>query len=212
MEKVGIKQMAEEKNKLNVVAKLQKVRADLQGVELRKTGRNTYSKYDYFELKDFLPDVAKLCNKHGVNPVFNMTKDVATLLIYDCEDIERFISFDMPVAISELKGCNAIQNIGGALTYAKRYLYMNAFEIAENDTTETEGEEEGARDPISNIQVKVIENLIKETNTDKMNFCAWAKVKDIKEIENRDLAYCMKMLNEKKEKIQQEKSGGKKGE
>ncbi|WP_297420527.1 ERF family protein [Clostridium sp.] len=200
--------MPEEKNKLNVLEKLQKVRTDLQEIDLKKTGKNSHSNYSYFELKDFLPSVAKLCDKHGINPIFNITREIATLLIYDCDDIEKFISFDMPIEITDLRGCNAIQSIGGALTYAKRYLYMNAFEIAEADATELEGDEKGARDPISSVHAKVIDNLIKETNTDLMNFCTWAKVKEIKEIENRDLAYCMKMLNEKKEKMLLEKKKG----
>ena len=32
-----------------------------------------------------------------------------------------------------LKGCNEIQGLGAIQTYQRRYLYMNAFEISEND-------------------------------------------------------------------------------
>ena len=33
----------------------------------------------------------------------------------------------------EIKGSNAIQNLGGSNTYLRRYLYLNALEIVEND-------------------------------------------------------------------------------
>ena len=39
----------------------------------------------------------------------------------------------IPIAELTLKGANAIQNVGGLTTYTRRYLYMIAFEIAEND-------------------------------------------------------------------------------
>ena len=32
-----------------------------------------------------------------------------------------------------LKGCNEIQALGGVETYSRRYLYMSAFDIIEND-------------------------------------------------------------------------------
>ena len=39
----------------------------------------------------------------------------------------------MPSEKVEMKGSNAIQNLGGSNTYLRRYLYLNALEIVEND-------------------------------------------------------------------------------
>ena len=51
---------------LNLYSKLQKVRVELQSSNLKKSGKNTYSKYEYFELGDFLPKVNELCDKYGL--------------------------------------------------------------------------------------------------------------------------------------------------
>lgn len=184
----------------NVFAKLQKAREELSKMNFKKSGRNTFSKYDYFELKDILPSITQRCSENGIVPIFNFGKESASLIIKDTESDGNII-FTMPSEISPLKGCNAIQSIGGALTYAKRYLYMNAFEIAENDLTEEDGDEKDARDPISNVHVKVIQKLIDETNTDLIQFLTWANVKELKEIENRQLPSIMSALEKKKEKV-----------
>ena len=41
---------------------------------MNKSGKNTYSKYDYFQLKDFMPKAIALMNEHGVYAEFNMYK------------------------------------------------------------------------------------------------------------------------------------------
>ena len=39
----------------SIYEKLAQMRVELQSKKLTKTGKNTYSKYDYYELSDFLP-------------------------------------------------------------------------------------------------------------------------------------------------------------
>ena len=61
-----------------------------------------------------------------------MTDTDATLTVTDWEDNSEE-EFTTPVEDLELKGCNKIQALGGVHTYLKRYLYLNALEIVEND-------------------------------------------------------------------------------
>lgn len=193
-----------EENSLNVYQKLQKVRNELQQTELKKTGKakgkNGELRYEYFELKDFLPKITELCTLYGLMPKFNFELERAELLIIDIDDPEKIIDFHMPTKVSPLIMCNEMQNIGGAKTFAKRYLYFDAFEIAENDETEPNSTPPGALEKINNIQAKVIKQLIEETNTDELQFLAWAQVGDIKEITVNKLPSAMKLLNQKKEK------------
>lgn len=119
-------------NKINIYQKLQKMRVELQKKGLVKTGRNDYSKYDYFELSDFLPHINEIQAEHNTVSLFAVNNERATLSIVDC-DTEKQIEFSIPIAELALKGANAIQNVGGLTTYCRRYLYMIAFEIAEND-------------------------------------------------------------------------------
>ena len=39
----------------SIYEKLAQMRVELQSKKLTKTGKNIYSKYDYYELSDFLP-------------------------------------------------------------------------------------------------------------------------------------------------------------
>lgn len=128
--------MAENKDtvsKVNVYRALQTVRVALQEKDIKKSGHNDYGKYDYFELSDFLPEINKLALENNIICLYEITEKDARLHIADIEDYENRIDFVIPIAELTLKGANAIQNVGGLTTYTRRYLYMIAFEIAEND-------------------------------------------------------------------------------
>lgn len=189
----------------NIHIKLQEARAKLQDVEIKKSNYNSYGKYYYFDLSDILPPIMRVCNELKLTPYFNFDEPKATLEIINAENSEETRIFYMPTKISVLKGCNDMQSIGGAQTFAEKYLYESAFGISETDATDKLGEEEGANDPISNVHVKVIESTLKETNTDRMKFLTWAKVKEVKEITNRDLPSVMSMLNKIKEQQEAKK-------
>lgn len=124
--------MAEDK-KVNVYKALQIIRVALQEKDIKKSGHNDYGKYDYFELSDFLPEINKLALENNIVCIYEITDKDAILHIADIENYENHIDFRIPIAELSLKGANAIQNVGGITTYTRRYLYMIAFEIAEND-------------------------------------------------------------------------------
>lgn len=121
---------------MNIYEKLAAARVELQSAGLKKSGRNSFSKYDYFELTDFLPAINRLAEKYKFTPVINYAPmgEMATLSIIDSEKPEDKIVFNSPMAEATLKGAHPIQNLGAVETYTRRYLYMVAFEIAESDT------------------------------------------------------------------------------
>ncbi|HHE3654156.1 TPA: ERF family protein [Pasteurella multocida] len=117
---------------MSIYKKLAQARVKLQEKELKKSGCNSFSKYDYFELKDFLPEVNRIFNELGLCSVVSFTEQLATLTIYDV-DSEAKIEFTSPMKEANLKGCHEIQNLGAVETYQRRYLYMLALEIVEGD-------------------------------------------------------------------------------
>lgn len=119
---------------MNIYGKLAKCRVDLQKSNLKKSGKNKYAGFDYFELADFLPTANEIFDKNGLCPIFNIFGDKAVLNIFDTDNEKAVITFESPIAKLELKGCNEIQALGGTITYMRRYLYMNALEITENDS------------------------------------------------------------------------------
>lgn len=158
-----------EETKNNLYAKLNVVRLELSK-EMNKSGKNTYSKYDYFQLKDFMPRAIELCNENGLFTKFWIDKEkqelpskttttyinndegeiveevitkeenftyteYANLLVIDVETGEEDL-FKKETANVSLQAAQPIQNLGGKSTYMKRYMYMDVFEINENDAVE----------------------------------------------------------------------------
>ena len=155
----------------NLYAKLNVVRVELSK-ELIKSGKNNYSKYDYFQLKDFMPKAIELCNEQGLFTKFWMDKEKielpskkTTQHIFDDngerkseivneEDNFQYVEYAYVLVVDvesgaeelfkketrevTLQASQPIQNLGGKNTYMKRYMYMDVFEINENDSVEEE--------------------------------------------------------------------------
>lgn len=122
-----------EKKKLNLFQKLQKARVELQEMNLKKSGHNKFAGFSYYELGDFLPAINIICNNVGLFTAISFDNEYAILRIYDCEDMDKFVEFKSPMKEIQQKGCNEIQSLGSVETYSRRYLYLTAFEIVEND-------------------------------------------------------------------------------
>lgn len=117
----------------NVYAKLNQARVRLQGSELKKTGRNKFAGYNYFELGDFLPTVQAIFADIGLCGIVSYSEKEATLSIFDCDNLESKIVISSPMSSASLKGAHDIQNLGAVQTYLRRYLWVTAMEIVEHD-------------------------------------------------------------------------------
>jgi hypothetical protein len=118
---------------MNIYEKLQKMRVELQQLNIKKSGKNTYAGYEYFELGDFMPPINQLMKDNGVCSIVTYGSEAATLTLINVEKPEEAIFFTSPMAEAVLKGAHPIQNLGAVETYQRRYLYMTAFEIVEAD-------------------------------------------------------------------------------
>lgn len=197
-------QLEEYKNpKLNLFQKIQKARVELQKRDIKKTGYNKYSNYYYFELSDFLPHINEICDELGLYTKVKYTNEKAWLYVKDSETKEEEV-WDTPVEVAALKGCSMIQNIGGTQSFARRYLYVLAFEIAESDAIDNGSVDQDAelgKQKINKASVLTINGLIDETKTDKKKFLEWAGVEKVEDITNNALGTCINMLNKKKKDL-----------
>lgn len=131
---------------MNLYEKLQQMRVDLQQKNIKKSGRNTYSGYDYYELADILPPINELQNQYKTCSCIRFNKEEAVLTIINSEKMDEKVEFTSPMAELSLRAANPIQNLGGVETYQRRYLYMTAFEIVENDYFDsTQGKEQAMK-------------------------------------------------------------------
>jgi len=117
---------------MTVHKKLMQARCQLLLAKLEKTGKNSFAGYKYFELGDFLPAVQLIFEIVGLCGVVSYGTDFATLTITDVDD-GTMVIIQSPMATASLKGAHEIQNLGAVETYQRRYLWMTAMELVEND-------------------------------------------------------------------------------
>jgi hypothetical protein len=132
---------------MSVYTKLNEARAKFHELKLTKTGENTFAKYKYFELGDFLIPALKVFNEVGLCAVVSFETDVASMTIVDLNtpgsNPEKIV-ITSPMGSAALKGCHEVQNIGAVETYQRRYLWVAALEIVEHDALDaTTGKTDG---------------------------------------------------------------------
>lgn len=118
---------------MSIYKKIQIVKKKLLEANLKKTGENKFAGFKYYELADFTPKIIELCNEVGLFTKITFTNEIAALKIINSDKPEQVEEYTSPMRDLELKGCNQIQALGGVETYSRRYLYMSAFDIIEND-------------------------------------------------------------------------------
>jgi hypothetical protein len=116
--------------------KLMQARIILQEMSLKKSGKNTYAGYQYFELGDFLPQINAIFNANGLCGVISYDAEIASLTITDTDDGTNIV-ITSPMVEANLKGAHPIQNLGAVETYQRRYLWMTAMEIVEHDALDS---------------------------------------------------------------------------
>lgn len=122
---------------MNIYEKLQEARVELQGMNLKKSGKNSFAQYDYYELADFMPHINRIMLEKKLTGFCSFTEDLASLTLVNSEKPEERIVFTSPMSKANLKGCHEVQNLGAVETYQRRYLYTTAFEIVEADLLDT---------------------------------------------------------------------------
>jgi hypothetical protein len=118
---------------MNVYQKLNLAREKFHQSEIKKSGYNTFSKYYYFELSDFLIPALRIFKEVGLVSVTSFQKEDASMRIFNVEKPEEFVTVTSPMSEAALKGNHAIQNLGAVQTYMRRYLWLTALEIVEHD-------------------------------------------------------------------------------
>ena len=183
---------------MTVYAKLNAARAAFHAMPLKKSGKNSFAGYSYFELGDFLIPALKVFETYGLCPIVSFSPETASLEVVDVETGER-ISFYSPMADANLKGTHPIQNLGAVETYQRRYLYMVALEIVEHDAIDASKPiEVAAPQPISAEQLEKVQDLVDATQSDVVAICKKLKVNSLKEMTQEQYAYVTGVLEKKK--------------
>ena len=127
--------------------------------------------------------------------------------------------FSSPVAEVVIKGSNAIQSLGGANTYMKRYLYLNALEIVESDSFDAVSGKEQKNKGVTfkangNTEKQILElmtkmkDLVIDTNSDMEEILKYYKVETNTDMTIEQLQDCVKNLELKLQKLNMLKESG----
>ena len=118
---------------MSVFKQLQKARTMFLSSDIKKSGKNKFAGYEYFELGDFIPAIHNIFDSVGLCGVVRFTNEVASLTVYGDEGS---IEFTSPMVFAENSKGQAIQNLGSTHTYMRRYLWLMAMEIVEHDSVD----------------------------------------------------------------------------
>lgn len=163
------------KEEIELLKKINILRKDVKDT-LTKSGKNDYSHFTYFQLKDFIPTIVDKCaEKQELFIYFDMNdervelpsihREIRTENDKTEEEIENFeyreyaylYVIDLTSGFSKVykrktkdatvSGATAIQNLGAKGTYMKRYLYMDLLEVAEDDMVDAGNNNTNAEAP-----------------------------------------------------------------
>lgn len=131
------------KEPMNVYQKLIKARAQFLNEGVEKSGKNMNIGFKYFELTDIVPSVTKIFEEIGLISIVNFSNDTAIMTVINCDNPDEAVGFSAPfnqiapiISNAGKAVTNEMQALGSSITYMRRYLYMIAMDIVENDEIE----------------------------------------------------------------------------
>ena len=182
----------------NIYQKIQMVKESILKENLKKSGENKYAGFKYYELADFTPSIIKLCNEVGLFTKITFSEELATLFIVNTDNSNEIEEYTSPMRNLVLKGCNEIQALGGVETYSRRYLYMSAFDIIENDMFDAKSGDEVVESKATPKQVELLEKFYQGEAKEKL-----LKANNVEKLEDlgvRKASELIKILKEKSAK------------
>lgn len=201
------------------------IRVKLQNSKIKKSGKNKYAGFEYFELADFLPKLNELMLDEKVNDRFYIKDNYATLELQKGNETNTytmpFVLFDTPVnkkynkdldEYINVKSMQDIQYLGALNTYYKRYLYLNAFGITDGEIIDSMDNSELGDSKkivktkeelkIQKSQVEIISKYYKDENLKKL-----LKNNNLKKLEDMSLIKASEICKELNKKLEEKENG-----
>ena len=144
-----------------IYKKLSNVQLALMRKDIKKTGFNKFKKYRYYTLDDLMAPCIEECNHEGLTFFFNFRNGEAIIRLHEWEKPEKGITCGLPFPDlinpdEDAKNKNnlLIQDLGAAVTYLKRYLLINLFDITDVELIDSDDASSAHKDTKESKQVK----------------------------------------------------------
>jgi len=118
------------------------IKNELAKKTIKKSGHNKFAGFKYHELTDFIEHINELNFEHGVNDCIQIDEvhNECRITLTNVNNVEDSYTIITPFREAEMLGkggaassVDAVQRMGSTITYNRRYLYMTAYNIQEND-------------------------------------------------------------------------------
>lgn len=117
----------------------EKIIALSKEIRVSKEGKNDFKGFSYFKPDDIAREIVPLLEKHELILFFDMpfNKDKGMyegkLSIMETGTSTAKVEMQFDIPLTSVQGASEAQNAGATLTYCKRYMIMNAFNLADNE-------------------------------------------------------------------------------
>ena len=144
--------------------KIQQVKQVLNNQHLKKSGKNSFQNYNYYELEDINKPICDALCSLKLSSLFTFTEESAYLRLVDSES-GAYMEWSTPLKsseryLSQYKTSNKRGDVGELMkdsqalqTYARRSLYLQALEIAEPNVIEQTPQKNGDVDGGSEMEI-----------------------------------------------------------
>lgn len=160
--------------KMNIYQKLIEARHQFLEAGVEPSGKHIQLEFKYFELKDIVPVATRIFKNLGLVSLVSFNKEEATMTVVNCDSPEEQIVFTSPmkeisviVSNTGKQVTNEIQTLGSMETYQRRYLYLMALDVVENDSIDPNTGNQSEK-PAKTKKAKVVpdvDNTSTETST-----------------------------------------------
>ena len=142
----------EQIKEMNIYEKMSNTRLFMQEEGIKKLGKNTFAKYDYYKLADINTVMNKGLQKFRLFTQIEVQTQIAILEIVNVDNPQEKVMYSMPFIEAEMKSASKIQSWGSSVSYLSRYLITEAFQIGEaevdvDSTEESEARAEAQKEP-----------------------------------------------------------------
>ena len=129
------------KKEQNIYSKVMEARLQFLESNPKKSGRNEFQKFSYYELDDIVPTATRICNDLGIYTEIDLGANVfgyATMTVVNIDNPEEKVYFRIKMPELNNENMNkALQETGSCQTYLRRYLYLQFLDIAQNDEVDS---------------------------------------------------------------------------
>jgi len=176
-----------------------------------KQANNPHFRSKYADLGSVMDACLPALNEHGIAVIQPTGEDdtgrfVETIMIHG-ESGEQ-LSCRVPLIVAK----NDMQGYGSAVTYARRYGLMAMAGIAPEDDDGNAAAKAAPKQeppkPISAGQFQEMNDLIFDTETNEVKFCAYWKVDELNQMNAKQATDAIAMLKKKKAQAPKEEDNG----